>query len=91
MKFDEEEEMILSSIENDELDLRKPTEEELDFYQETAKNTFTKNKRITIRLYEHDYDGIQKKAMELGVPYQTLISGLIHRYIEGDISVRSVS
>ena len=91
MKFDDEEEMILSAIENDELDSRKPTEEELDFYQETAKNTFTKNKRITIRLYEHDYDGIQKKAMELGVPYQTLISGLIHRYIEGDISVRSVS
>ncbi len=91
MKYNEEEKMILNAIENDELDLRTPTKEELDYYQKIATNTFTKNKRITIRLYEHDYDGIQKKALEMGIPYQTLISGLIHRYIEGDISVKFVS
>jgi len=43
------------------------------------------NKRITIRLYDHDFKGIQKKALQMGIPYQTLISGVIHRYIEGDL------
>lgn len=44
-----------------------------------------KNKRITLRLYDHGYQGIQKKAMEMGVPYHILISGIIHRYIEGEL------
>lgn len=48
-------------------------------------NTFKKDKRITIRLYDHDFLGIQKKATEMGIPYQTLISGIIHRYVEGDL------
>jgi predicted DNA binding CopG/RHH family protein len=50
-----------------------------------ALNTFKKDKRITIRLYDHDFKGIQKKALQMGIPYQTLISGVIHRYIEGDL------
>jgi predicted DNA binding CopG/RHH family protein len=55
--------------------------------QERAELTrLTKDKRITIRLYEHDYKGIQKKAIEMGIPYQTLISGLMHRYIEGELT-----
>ncbi|QEN06056.1 hypothetical protein EW093_15630 [Thiospirochaeta perfilievii] len=91
MKFDEEEEMILSAIENDEVEARTPSKEDIEFIKETAKNTFKKNKSITIRLYEHDYVNIQKKAMEMGIPYQTLISGLIHRYVEGDVSLKTVS
>lgn len=51
----------------------------------TAVKTFKKDKRVTLRLYDHDYQGIQKKAMEMGIPYQTLISGIIHRYVEGDL------
>jgi predicted DNA binding CopG/RHH family protein len=50
-----------------------------------ARNTFRKNRRVTIRLYDHDLKGIQKKAMEKGIPYQTLISGMIHQYIEGEL------
>ena len=91
MKFDEEEEMILSAIENNEVEARTPNKEEIEFIKETAKNTFKKNKSITIRLYEHDYVNIQKKAMEIGIPYQTLISGLIHRYVEGDVTLKTVS
>ena len=61
---------------------------ELASIKEAANNTFKKDKRITLRLYEHDFDGIQKKAMELGIPYQTLISGIIHSYVEGDLVQR---
>ena len=50
-----------------------------------AEKTFRKDRRITIRLYDHDFKGIQKKAMEMGIPYQTLISAMIHRYIEGEL------
>ena len=89
MKFDEEEQMLIDAYENDELDLRSPTKDELDYYQKVAKNTFKKDKRITIRLYDHDYSGIQKKAMEMGIPYQTLISGIIHRYVEGDLKIKT--
>ena len=60
-----------------------PSKHELSEMKLTAANTFRKNKRITIRLYNHDFTGIQKKAMEMGIPYQTLISGMIHRYVEG--------
>ena len=67
MEFDDEEKMILDAIENDELELRTPLSKDLDYYQEVATNTFKKDKRITIRLYDHDYVGIQKKAMELGI------------------------
>jgi predicted DNA binding CopG/RHH family protein len=36
-------------------------------------------------LSSHDLLGIQKKALQKGIPYQTLISGLIHQYVEGDL------
>jgi predicted DNA binding CopG/RHH family protein len=37
------------------------------------------------RLCDHDFKWIQKKALQMGIPYQTLISAVIHRYIEGDL------
>jgi hypothetical protein len=51
----------------------------------TPSDLTLKDKRITIRLFDHDFKGIQKKALQMGIPYQTLISGIIHRYIEGDL------
>jgi predicted DNA binding CopG/RHH family protein len=50
-----------------------------------ADNTFRKDRRINIRLSEHDMVGIQRVAASKGVPYQTLISGLIHQFVEGDL------
>ena len=89
MQYDAEEKNILESFESGNLQLSKPSEREIEVIKNAARNTFKKNKRITIRLYEHDYSGIQKKAMEMGIPYQTLISGIIHRYIEGDFNVKT--
>lgn len=85
MKYDSEERDILDAYEDGRMELSTPSEDEIESIKATAKNTFRKDKRITIRLYDHDYKGIQKKAMQMGVPYQTLISGIIHRYIEGDL------
>ena len=55
------------------------------FHQGAAKNSTLKNKRINIRLTEKDYHDIQVKAMEEGVPYQTLISSIIHKYNRAEL------
>lgn len=48
-----------------------------------AKETLKKNKRINIRVSERDLEGVQKKAIEEGLPYQTLIASVIHKYVSG--------
>jgi len=69
-----EEKRILESYERGD---RKPIgnrEEEMSKLRQYARNTLQKNKRINIRLSERDLLGIQTKAVEEGLPYQTLIS-----------------
>jgi len=85
MKIDKEEKEVLEAYEQDDLKLSTPSKKEIAKIKAMARNTFRKNRRVTIRLYDHDLKGIQKKAMEKGVPYQTLISGMIHQYVEGDL------
>lgn len=87
MKYNKEEKYILDALEDDKMNLSTPSKKEIESIKSAANNTFKKNRRITIRLYDHDFIGIQKKAMEMGIPYQTLISGIIHRYVEGDIKI----
>jgi predicted DNA binding CopG/RHH family protein len=89
MKYDEEEKSILDAYKKGQLILSTPSKKEIEAIKATARKTMVKDRRITIRLYEHDYQGIQKKAMEMGIPYQTLISGIIHRYIEGDLTSKT--
>jgi len=89
MKYDREEKDILDAYENGSLKISTPSKKEIESIKAAAKNTFKKDKRITIRLYDHDYKGIQKKAMEMGIPYQTLISGIVHRYIEGELTSKN--
>ena len=85
MKYDKEEQGILDAYKKGEIKTSSPLKKEILDIKTIAKTTFRKNRRITIRLYDHDYRGIQKKAMEKGLPYQTLISGVIHQYIEGEL------
>ncbi|NQT25160.1 hypothetical protein HQ585_07390 [candidate division KSB1 bacterium] len=86
MKIINEEKSILDAYEKGKLKTRTPSKHEITEIKAAARNTTRKDKRITIRLYDHDFKGIQKKAMEKGIPYQTLISGMIHRYVEGDLT-----
>ena len=89
MKLNQEEKELLDAYESGQMVPTKPSDKELLAIKAAADTTFRKDKRITIRLYDHDLKGIQKKALELGVPYQTLISALIHRYVEGDLVSRN--
>jgi predicted DNA binding CopG/RHH family protein len=88
MTYKKEEKYILKALEDGKIKLSKPSKKEIESIKAAANNTFKKDRRITIRLYNHDFIGIQKKAIEMGLPYQTLISGIIHRYIEGDIKIK---
>ena len=89
MKYDKEEKDILDALEKGSMQLSTPSKKEIESIKAAANSTHKKDKRITIRLYDHDFVGIKKKSMEMGIPYQTLISGIIHRYIEGDIKIKT--
>jgi predicted DNA binding CopG/RHH family protein len=62
MKYDEEEKSILDAYKKGKLTLSAPSMKEIEAIKATARKTMVKDKRITIRLYEHDYQGIQKKG-----------------------------
>ena len=50
-----------------------------------ASNTFRKDKRINIRISNRDLLAVQSKASEEGIPYQTLVSSIIHKYVSGSL------
>ena len=84
-KFDNYEKDILSSYENDELVSVEDLEKKREEYAKYARNTFLKNRRINIRISEKDFIVIKTKSLEEGIPYQTLISSIIHKYISGKL------
>ena len=89
MKLSKEEKEIESFYESNSLELRKPDKALLRQLKAATENTFKKDRRINIRLSEHDMVGIQRVAATKGIPYQSLISGLIHQFVEGDLIEKS--
>ena len=84
-QYDQEEREILEAYETGQLSLSRPSAEELEAIKTTAENTFKKDTRITVRVHAHDFKGIKKKALQLGIPYHALISGIIHQNVEGEL------
>jgi predicted DNA binding CopG/RHH family protein len=56
---------------------------EINGYQKIAQATIRKDKRINIRIANKDLEEIQRKALEEGIPYQTLISSILNKYGSG--------
>jgi len=84
MKYlDKEEKELIESFEKGEWKPIKKRNQKI--YVQAAKESMAKNKRINIRLTSKDYYDIQVKAVEEGIPYQTLISSLIHKYNKGEL------
>jgi predicted DNA binding CopG/RHH family protein len=83
--MNKEEKTLADAYDRGELQLENPSDDLLQLLAEAGENTFKKDKRINIRLSSHDLIGIQRKAARKGVPYQALIAGLIHQYVEGDL------
>ena len=83
MKLTEEERAILESVERDEWRRVPGIAKEKRRYEMAARATLRKDKRVNIRMTERDLVRFQKKAAEEGLPYQTLISSVLHKYING--------
>jgi predicted DNA binding CopG/RHH family protein len=81
--LDNEEKDILTSYDRGEWRPVKNQEQEIKRLGEYAKNTLRKDKRINIRISSKDLDQAQAIAAEEGIPYQTLISSIIHKYVSG--------
>ena len=77
--LDEYEKEILEAYESGKL---KPSKPRTD-YQTIARNTMKKNRKINIRISENDLSAIQRKAAREGIPYQTLIGSVLHKYASG--------
>lgn len=60
-------------------------DKEIAKYQLAARNSLNKNKKINIRLSNWDYEKIRIRAMQEGLPYQTLVASLIHKYLTGQL------
>ena len=84
-KLENEEKELLDDFEKNEFVEIPDMETEMKKHVEYAKATFIKNKRINIRISQKDLESIQRKALEEGMPYQTLISSLLHKYINGKL------
>jgi len=83
--LDKEEAALEKEIEKGEWVSVPDMAEEIKKYQTQARNALNKNKKINIRLSDWDYHKIKARAVQEGLPYQTLVSSIIHKYLTGQI------
>ena len=86
-QLDKEESEILDAIEGGNWELVKPKNAELIHYAQIARNTFRKDQRMNIRISKADLDRIKTRAAEEGLPYQTLVASIIHKFASGNFRV----
>jgi len=82
-KSDQEEKKLLQSAEAGEWKSVRDANREKERLRGYAEATFKKDRRINIRISSRDLSALQKRALEEGLPYQTLISSLLHKYVSG--------
>ena len=84
-KLTKEEKDILDSFEKDEwvpvTNITKRKKELMAY----ARNTLRKDKRLNIRISERDLLELQKRAVYEGLPYQTYVSSIIHKFVNGNL------
>jgi hypothetical protein len=82
-KLDRYERALLGAYEKGLLVSARPTKAQLIAFRDAARATFIKDRRVNIRLSAADLLDIQARAYEEGVPYQTLIASVLHKYVSG--------
>ena len=86
-KIDKYENEVLSAFERGKLK-SVATKSELARIKAAARATWVKDRRVNIRLSSGDLSDIQAKALEQGMPYQTLIASVLHQYVTGQLAER---
>ena len=84
-KPNNEENEILNAYENGKLKSIRGKSAELKKHQTYAEATFRKDKRVNIRISSRDLNLLQRRALSEGIPYQTLIASVLHKYVDGQL------
>ena len=87
-KLNKSEHELLESVEAGEWRPVADQEAEVTKYREYAAATFKKDRRINIRISSKDLHAIQKRALREGIPYQTLVASILHKYVTGQLLER---
>jgi hypothetical protein len=88
-KYDNYEREMIEAYEGGELISTNPSKDELEKFRSAAQLTFIKDRRVNIRLTSSDLMDIQARAMEEGIPYQTLIASVLHKFVSGHLVEKS--
>jgi len=83
--LDSEEKELIESLESDNWKSAGDIDNWKTLLSKTAANTLTKDQRMNIRITKNDLDGIKLRAVEEGIPYQTLVASIIHKYVTGKL------
>lgn len=81
-KLDIEEEELLAAYDSGKTVPVAGVKKELARHRKVATSTFKKDARINIRIASRDLRALQKRALAEGIPYQTLIASILHKYAE---------
>ena len=90
-KLDSEEKEILEAFDSGQLKKSRNAKKKIEEHKAIAEATFKKDARINIRLSSRDLRSLQAKAMMEGMPYQTFVSSLLHKYIDGQLVDKSTN
>ena len=85
VRLNAEEKEILAAFEKGELKRSKNAKKEIEQHKAIAEETFKKDARINIRLSSKDLRALQAVALKEGIPYQTLVSSVLHKYADGQL------
>jgi predicted DNA binding CopG/RHH family protein len=75
------EEELLASFEIGEWQSVPNLKEEISLYASYAEASLAENKRVNIRISSRDLEDIQARAAEEGIPYQTLMASVLHKFV----------
>ena len=90
MKLDAYEKELRELDESGKISLAQSDETEKSALMSAARETLQKDKRINIRMSGRDLLSLKRKANRFGMPYQTLITSILHQYVSGDLKPTQV-
>jgi predicted DNA binding CopG/RHH family protein len=85
--LDKEEQELIGSL--DQPGWQPAGQDKVELFTKAAKVTALKDKRVNIRMTTNDYENIKYRAADEGLPYQSLISSVVHRYLTGQLVARA--
>lgn len=85
-RLNAEEKAILKAFESGKLNSVPKLSSEKKRFCNIAKAHGNKNRRVSLRMTEWDFIRIQEEALKEGLPYQSLLSSIIHKYLTGELN-----